>query len=191
MYVEKLDIGEVILPDFETWKQDGVYSKRLEALIAPEDLFIIFDGDKWEYFNPQALKPFEENVLKPNGWRLPSDDEWLAILGEFGTRDGETDLVFLVEQLNLSYGGYVEEENVDDYNCYPHDPGLVHNLERSGCYASVDSSAHSACRSGSDAPFNRYFYYLKERDPIYGCEYVGVCGTTAEEAYRVRCISVK
>ena len=191
MYVEKLDIGEFMLPDFAAWKQNGIRSQKLNALIAPEDLWILFDGDKWRYFNPVALEMFEEQVLKPNGWRLPTDDEWLTILNEFGTRDGETKLGLLVEKLNLAYGGYVREEDFDDYCNFPHDPAYIHNYARSGCYASIDVSAHSVRRSSSDVALNRYFYYLKERDPIYGCEYVGVCGTTAHEAYRVRCISVK
>lgn len=191
MYVEKLDIGEVILPDFEAWKQNGIYSKRLDALIAPEDLWIKFDGDEWKYFNPYDLRQFEEYVLKPNGWRLPSDDEWLAILKEFGTKEGETDLAFLMEQLGLIFGGYVEEKHVDDYNVCPHDPSFVHNVQRSGCYAASSVSDHTTHDDSVSAPFNRYFYYLKERDPIYGVDYIGVCGTVAQEAYRVRCISVK
>lgn len=191
MYIEKLDIGGISLPDFEDWKQNGIYSQQIGAMIAPEDLYIVFDGDTWKYFNPRALEKFEEHVLKPNGWRLPSDDEWLAILKEFGTKDGETDIAFLMEQLGLTFGGYVEEKHVDDYNVCPHDPNLIHNVQRSGCYAAASVPDHTTHDNSVATPINRYLYFLKERDPIYGCEYVGVCGTAAQEAYLVRCVSVK
>lgn len=188
MYVEELNIGEVVLPDFEFWKAGGIYSRQLGVKVAPEDLWVMFDSDKKKYFTAKEARELEEKILIPNGWRLLTDDEWHLLLEEFGTKDGETNHKLLMARLGLVYGGYVKEENVEEYNYNPHNPNFVHNLGNTGCYGA--RASYENATSQDTALFSRYFYFLKDRDPIYGFEYVGTCGSAVCEAYLMRCVAV-
>ena len=174
-------------PNFDLWLEHGFYSKKLGAKVAPEDLWVWEYGVKKEYWTPDEIAAFESVVLLPNGWRLLTDDEWHLLIEEFGTENGETSHKHLMNNLGLIYGGYVQEENVDNYNNNPHDPSFIHNLGSTGCYASC-CGPDGARSDGS--MFNRYFYFLKDRDKLYGYEYIGTCGTSIREAYRVRCVAI-
>lgn len=174
-------------PDFELWVKNGIYSESIGAKVAPEDLWIVEGGALKRYFTQSELLAFEKKVLIPKGWRILTDDEWQALLTEFGTEDGETSHKLLMQSLGLIYGGYVQEECVDDYNRNPHNPDYIHNLGNTGCYA---SSCDVDDDSADPTMLNRYFYFLKDRDALYGYEYVGTCGTAVREAYLVRCVAV-
>ena len=188
MYVEKLNIGSVVLPDFETWRMNGIPSEWLGVKVAPEDLYIEFDGDRYEYFTAKAMRMFEENVLIPNGWRLPTPDEWHMMVEEFGTEDGESDHRILMANLGLRYGGYVEEDAVDDYNANPSDSGRIHNLGSAGYY--LASNLDDNCVEYNNE-IARYFYYLKQRDTLYNFDYMGTGAARTHEGCLVRCVATK
>jgi|GEM_PF-3086266 len=189
--------GSEACPSFDAWADNGVYSERLGIIVAPEDLWVVeannlklyWTRDEFEAFKMPRVSKDESGDYDPlGGWRLPTDDEWHMLLEEFGTEDGDTDHRILMTKLGLVYGGYVQEDDVSDYNWHPHDPSFIHNVGNSGCYA-------SSCGVNDDSrdptALNRYFYFLKEKDRVYGCEYVGTCGSAAREAYRVRLVRDK
>jgi len=187
MYIEELNIGKMVLPDFEAWERNGISSEWLDGKVAPEDLWIELDGDRFEYFTARAIRLFEENVLIPNGWRLPTPDEWHKMVEEFGTEAGESDHRILMANLGLRYGGYVEEDVMDDYNDNPSDSGYIHNLGSAGYYLASNLDDNCADCASEIA---RYFYYLKKRDAVYNFEYMGTGAARTHEGCLVRCVTI-
>lgn len=179
----KLDIGEFTFPDFAAWKQNGIFSEWLGVKVAPEDLWVEYDGNRFEYFTAKRMRMFEENVLMPNGWRLPTPDEWHMMVEEFGTENGESDHRILMANLGLRYGGYVEEDAVDDYNDNPSDSDRIHNLGSVGYY--LASNLDDNCIEFSNE-ISRYFYYLNQGDNF---DHMGTGAARAHEGYLVRCVA--
>lgn len=102
--------------DFEGWEEKGIYSKLTRLIIAPENYT---EGDK-EHFTFDQASDLEKTL--DNGWRLPTRSEWVLLCEEFGTNDdGRLDIPTLIENLKLSYTGYVRD-------------GSVEGTTRCGCY---------------------------------------------------------
>ena len=178
----------IIYPDFDYWISTGIVSNRLGTRIAPEDLWIQCGNKRKEYWTYEAYKNLEAELLIPNGWRLPTDEEWLVLLREFGTNVfGDTDHRSLMSNLRLKYGGYIKEDDIAAYDAFPHDPIYVHNLGLGGYYLTSDSPIGG---TDIDNSVSKYLFFLKEYDTKYSYDYIGISGVLVKEAYNVRCIAV-
>lgn len=107
-------------PDFEKWREDAIESNvwlgfdedgRDEFLtIAPEDFYIEKDGKKQYYFTWDEAMKLEEEVLKPNGWRLPTCKEWAQICEYYIKDDGSDDVERFMKELKMEMKGYLDED---------------------------------------------------------------------------------
>ncbi len=188
MYLDNLNLG-ISYPDFDYWVKDGIVSKQLGVRVAPEDLWVQCDDDRKEYWTYEEYKELETKLLIPNGWRLPTDEEWLVLLKEFGTNMfGDTDHRCLMSSLGLKYGGYIKENDILAYNSFPNDPFYVHNLGLGGYYLTSNSPLGD---TDTDNAVSRYLFFLKEYDAKYSYDYIGISGVLVKEAYAARCIAIQ
>ena len=66
---------EVVYPDFSYWKENAIEWAGLR--FAPEDFYVVDEqGRRKTHFAWDEAIEYEEKVMKPNGWRLPTDNEW-------------------------------------------------------------------------------------------------------------------
>lgn len=132
-------------PDFESWK-DNLIELDCGLKFAPEDFYV---GDR-KFFAWDEAMEYEEKVLKPNGFRLPTLAEWTMAFCECGQKeDGSDDPDKIEEKLKLKKNGYILFYDMDDYK---KDPSSVseYNQGASGYFWS--STANSATSA-------YYFYY--------------------------------
>lgn len=97
------------------WEENGIKSELAGLIIAPED-YVAPNGKR--YFTYDEAMELEEKVLKPNGWRLPTANEWTKIVAEFGT-DENPDAA--IEVLNLESNGFIWDNCMKEYNKDPKD----------------------------------------------------------------------
>lgn len=101
------------LPDFEKWKEQAI---KLDCgiTLAPEDFFV---GDK-KFFTWDEAMEYEKEVLRPNGWRLPTSKEWAILYGHYGINEktGEDDAEGFMGTLKLGLNGYICDDDMDRHN---------------------------------------------------------------------------
>ena len=107
----KQEIPMEYCPDFESWEKNAITIGDLK--FAPEDFYLLSgkmpDG-KREYFTWHDAKWLEKEVLKPNGWRLPTSKEWKKLCEEYDHNIAE-----LRAKLNLSLKGYISGGDMREY----------------------------------------------------------------------------
>lgn len=100
-------------PNFKEWKKIAFHT-RTGLCFAPEDFYIIKeDYRRKSYFSKAEAFELEESVMKPNGWRLPTRDEWLRVMQELGDIEG------VREVLRLGINGYIKWQDVEKYDSNP------------------------------------------------------------------------
>lgn len=95
---------------FERWEKEGIRSKLANVIIAPENYT---DGEK-DHFTWEEAMDLEKSL--PDGWRLPTRQEWALIAEEFAN-DPDTDELnseLLQEKLCLSRAGYVNSSGLNN-----------------------------------------------------------------------------
>ena len=99
------------LPDFEDWKENAIET-AFGFKVAPADFH--YGGQRF-FTHDEAVK-YEEEVLKPNGWRLPTTGEWMLLCAEYGTdAKGDDDAEAFREKFNMELNGHIDEEDMDEY----------------------------------------------------------------------------
>lgn len=96
-------------PDFEKWYDEAIATPVItetefgyaELQLAPEDFYIMQDGERKENFTWDEAMEYEKTVLKPNGWRLPTCAEWAQICACYIGDDGEYDFERVKRELKL------------------------------------------------------------------------------------------
>lgn len=173
---------EVKYPDFSIWRKRGIVSARLKRFVAPEDLCVIIDGGiEKVYWTQEEAAIFENDVLKPNGWRLPTTEEWLVLANEFGkTCDSDESVYMLAERLKLSFGGYVPMASMEAYNSEESNECIVCNYGNIGAYVAKSATEELL------ADWCTYFFFSSR--PIEGLPRCASCASPVQEAYRLRCI---
>ena len=81
----------------DRWEKEAIVT-RSGLKIAPENYT---EGDKEHFTWDEAM----EATKKLNGWRLPTQMEWLGICAEFGGKDGEWDGDTFNQKLGMVYSG--------------------------------------------------------------------------------------
>lgn len=96
-------------PDFEKWHDEAIATPVItetefgyaELQLAPEDFYIMQDGERKENFTWDEAMEYEKNILKPNGWRLPTCAEWAQICACYIGDNGEYDIERVKHELKL------------------------------------------------------------------------------------------
>ena len=113
----------VIYPAFYTWHKEAINTKS-GLIFAPEDFYIVKrrehlltdDGcagsetHRKTFFTGDEALELEKKVLMPNGWRLPTKDDWQAVCDEFRTPGR------LKRKLKLTLNGYIDYDEMGEYN---------------------------------------------------------------------------
>lgn len=99
-------MGQIIYPNFANWEKQTIRTKS-GVIFAPQDFFIDYEPGRRSYFDWHEAMGFEEKVLRPNGWRLPTASE-LESIAEEGS-----DFVF--RKLNLGLYGYISNDRMSSY----------------------------------------------------------------------------
>lgn len=87
-------------PDFSKWENNMVKTKS-GLLLAPEDFVLTYGSQKRSHFSWIEAIGFERKLLRPNGWRLPTAEEWEEIISGYGSTTK------MLEETNLGYHGHV------------------------------------------------------------------------------------
>ncbi len=109
--MEKVYLGgkEYSAPDFSAWKKDETKT-RSGITFAPEDFCLTdSEGRRKELFTWREAMELEERILRQNGWRLPTDDEWSQMIRELGHAG-------LRNKLKLCLNGCVNSSDMPNYN---------------------------------------------------------------------------
>lgn len=104
-------------PDFNRWKDDAIETnvwlgfekndgKDEFLTVAPEDFYIEKDGDKQYFFTWDEAMEFEKEVLKPNGWRLPTCKELVQLCATYIDEKGDDDVNRFMKELKVKMRGY-------------------------------------------------------------------------------------
>lgn len=101
-------------PDFKKWEEDDIVtdvwtrsgSEETFLSIAPEDFYIEKDGERQYHFTWDEAMKLEEEVLKPNGWRLPTCKELAQLCATYINDKGEDDVKRFMEELNVEMRGW-------------------------------------------------------------------------------------
>ena len=91
--------------DFALWREKGIRSERLGLMIAPVDYCeYTKNGErKKTHFTYAEAMDIEEKILRPNGWRLLTSQEWFAICQEFSVKENAPkDVARFLDKLNLN-----------------------------------------------------------------------------------------
>ena len=99
-------MGQIIYPNFSDWARRMVQTAS-GVLFAPQDFTIDYETGRRCYFDWYEALGFEEKVLRPNGWRLPTASE-LEEVAEHGYE-------FVFRELNLGLYGYIPNNEMTDY----------------------------------------------------------------------------
>lgn len=160
-----------------------LFSVALKRRVALEDLSVEdAEGRKKEYFSPDEVRALLP-VLTENGLRPLNEEEWVALMNEFGIDDGRSTFRprTFVDTLHLSYGGYVRD--VRSYSADPNNCLLVRDSGLVGFYWAINSDDF-------DGDFgmhgnNKYLHFYL-RHP----EYIGISCSDVVEGYKIRCTSI-
>lgn len=103
-------------PNFEKWKTDVILTDAWNngefLQLAPENFYIIKDDKRKDYFTWDEAMEYEEKVLKPNGWRLPTCQEWAKICACYVAENGSDDAKRFMKELKMKKSGYIAEDDV-------------------------------------------------------------------------------
>lgn len=91
----------------DEWRKKGIKSDLTGLIVAPEDLVItLSDGNEKKYFTFDEAQEYTENL--PDGWRLPTRNEWVLLAEEFGndSQTGRLDPVRFKDALGLDLSGW-------------------------------------------------------------------------------------
>lgn len=154
-------------PDFEEWRENAIPTAS-GLKLAPEDFYVQDGiGQRKKHFNWDEAMKYEKAVLRPNGWRLPTRDEWIKIANEFKTPDKLRYILRL--GLNGTICWY-------DMNKYRQNPNKVRTIFQDVCgYYWSSTKANEA---------ETYFMFLNESitNPAGDS---GVCS-----GFSMRCLAV-
>ncbi|MBR1796359.1 hypothetical protein IJ765_03860 [Candidatus Saccharibacteria bacterium] len=111
-YGEKYLVPEASDTD---WLQYGIRSKTLPLIVAPED-FVCKETGKRYFSWPEIMDLQSQNKL-PEGWRLPTKEEFQGLVDEFSTDpgDGINPSSALIERLKLTPNGWIIPERLHNY----------------------------------------------------------------------------
>ena len=157
----------LVYPNFQSWKDHAIRTKS-GLQVAPEDFVIIdeYDNFQKEYFSFDEAMKIERRILRPNGWRLPTDKEWEELMLEHGENSFS-----LTSELSLRFLGYLTEKSMKDFRLMGSDRSLTTMYSQAksggqnGCgfyWTSTSSSRFSAfvfINSGDTlqtVPLNKY-----------------------------------
>lgn len=101
-------------PDFKKWEEDDIVtdawirigSEEAFLSIAPEDFYVEKDGERQYLFTWDEAIKLEEEVLKPNGWRLPTCKELARLCVTYIDDNGEDDVESFMKELKVELRGY-------------------------------------------------------------------------------------
>lgn len=120
---------EASYPDFAEWESIGVCGLSF----ASRNLEIV---DKYNrvhrHFTYGEAKSLEEKILRPNGWRLPTSEEWRKVKDKHPTTTGDV--------LKLTKNGWVWPEDIIEWS---RDPSAILKITHqcdAGCYWSSTAS---------------------------------------------------
>lgn len=142
---------EQYYPDFESWKKNAI---KVDGLtFAPEDFYVLDkQGRKKEFFTWYEAMEYEEKILKPNGWRLPTENELQQVCRAF-----IYDLQKARSCLHLGLNGLIWPEDMDKYNS-TFDAPIGHGVVSFGGYWSCTEysgwGAHSLHLNSSETLIN-------------------------------------
>lgn len=103
-------------PDFDTWEDNSISLLNGELILAPEDFYVIDkNGEKKEYFTWDEAMEYEEKVLKPNGWRLPTCRELCLIAANYVNEEGNDDTELFMDELHANLKGHKDEDGNINY----------------------------------------------------------------------------
>lgn len=120
-------------PNFDEWRKHAIETKG-GLVFAPHDFFVSYGLNQTRhYFTWLEAKGFEEKVLKPEGWRLPTAEEWeyLILEGVIGPH---------YCRLKLEANGYIAKDSMVSYRRTLSPTGIryVTNLGERGYYWASD-----------------------------------------------------
>ena len=129
-------MGQIIYPNFSDWARRMVQTAS-GVLFAPQDFTIDYETGRRCYFDWYEALGFEEKVLRPNGWRLPTASE-LEEVAEHGYE-------FVFRELNLGLYGYIPNNKMTDYRRFfsPAGSRYVFDTSTRGYYWSSTSDSGS------------------------------------------------
>lgn len=135
---------------FDNWMINDIH--LADIAIAPTDFvlpcdFRLKDGTVLKrgkrFFTYDEAMALEEQLFKPNGWRLPSKAEFVMLYGAYGIDDdGGDDANNLMSEMKLEANGWISSEDMDDYNEDPENcDGTINDRTTYGYWWSRTSSS--------------------------------------------------
>lgn len=136
------------LDTFEEWEKNGTRVEKLGIIVAPRDVDLNYDDmgvvrENNVYYTYDNAMKIEKKHFKPNGWRLPTKDEWQALYDEYGDR--------IADVLGLQKNGYISVVN-----------GLLYLQGTCGLYWS--STADLSATYAYEFYFNASDFYPQDTD---------------------------
>lgn len=183
---------------FDNWNEKSICLCSRDIIntieLAPEDFVLKADFKLKDdtilkkgkrYFTYDEAMALEEELFKPNGWRLPTTREFMLLHATYGVdENGKNDAKAFYEVLNLEPQGYIRSNGMDEYNKNPENfeknGGTVLNRATDGYWWSRNaSSATDANCLSTDISHLGGVY---ARDSNYrGCGYSVRCVIYEEE----------
>ena len=150
-------------PDFVKWNREAIETSVWQSFsieddyavfltIAPEDFYTIENGGKKYLFTWDEAMKLEEEVLKPNGWRLPTYKELCQLCAAYVDEDGDDDTERFMKELKVEMRGYKGRD------------GNIFAVGGRGCWWT--STEYSSTHARDLAFDSGYFYtrYVDHRD---------------------------
>lgn len=115
-------------PDFDKWDREAIETnvwlhtnpdtvRDSFLVVAPENFHIEHGGKIKMYFTWDEAREYEEKVLKPHGWRLPTAKEVAMLCATYVDTQGCDDVRRFEKELNFARDGYVDSDGeVTDIN---------------------------------------------------------------------------
>lgn len=96
-------------PDYSMWEKEAIHTDS-GLIFAPEDFYVIDEeGNRRDLFTWDEAMGEDNKIIPPEGWRLPTRDEWEMIADEFDTPKR------LRKGLNMDFHGIVSMYDIDEY----------------------------------------------------------------------------
>ena len=107
-FVPTMNLDDFTVPNLSEWEEQIIDMDGIP--FAPQDFYVLDkQGNKKEYFTWYEALEFEEKILRPLGWRLPTVEESQHVINTYGYKR-------LLERLNLLLTGCVWYGDVAKYN---------------------------------------------------------------------------